>query len=374
MKKLLVPVITAVTMAIAVGCDKTESDTVKAAENKTAAVPETAPAVPEVAPAANATIDPDEIVAEMNGKKLIRKDLEEMVDVFVKKQSIPAEQLNAAKDYFRKGIVREFLFNNMIKDSAAKDGIKISDEEIAAKTKEFDERMKKRSGMTLQKAFESSPLGAEKAKQQFIDMMLIEKYIKTAVIDKIEVTKEEIDKVINDVKEANKKAEEANAKIDGEVKAAEAKIKEIADKLAKGGDFAKLAEEFSACPSGKKGGDLGFFSRGMMVKPFEDAAFSQEIGKVGEPVKTDFGYHLIKVVARNAAVEAKGDQPAKPEQVQASHILIKTPTLQKIKEVPTEEKAKEIAKESKTANQVEAFFNKLKKEAKFTTIFKDIMF
>ena len=60
-----------------------------------------------------------------------------------------------------------------------------------------------------------------------------------------------------------------------------------------GKDFAQAAMEVSLCPSGQNGGDLGYFSRGQMVKEFEDAAFSMEKGQVSNPVKTQFGYHLI---------------------------------------------------------------------------------
>lgn len=59
--------------------------------------------------------------------------------------------------------------------------------------------------------------------------------------------------------------------------------------------FARLAKRFSQCPSGRDGGDLGFFKRGMMVPEFEEAAFGAAIGKVSKPVKTQFGYHLIVV-------------------------------------------------------------------------------
>ena len=63
-------------------------------------------------------------------------------------------------------------------------------------------------------------------------------------------------------------------------------------------EFENLAAQYSLCPSGANGGDLGFFPRGMMVKPFEDAAFNLEIGKVSEPVKTQFGWHLILVTEK----------------------------------------------------------------------------
>ena len=64
--------------------------------------------------------------------------------------------------------------------------------------------------------------------------------------------------------------------------------------------FADLAAKHSLCPSGKKGGDLGEFSRGQMVREFDEVVFSKEIGKPHGPVKTQFGYHLILIESRNA--------------------------------------------------------------------------
>jgi foldase protein PrsA len=72
----------------------------------------------------------------------------------------------------------------------------------------------------------------------------------------------------------------------------------ILERLKKGESFDKLAKELSIDRgSGKRGGDLGFFGRGIMVKPFETASFNLEKNQISEPVKTEFGYHIIKRIA-----------------------------------------------------------------------------
>ncbi len=65
--------------------------------------------------------------------------------------------------------------------------------------------------------------------------------------------------------------------------------------MKQGKSFEELAGEKSLCPSGKKGGNLGWFGRGQMVKEFENAAFSGKKGQVVGPIKTQFGWHIIKI-------------------------------------------------------------------------------
>jgi peptidyl-prolyl cis-trans isomerase C len=76
----------------------------------------------------------------------------------------------------------------------------------------------------------------------------------------------------------------------------ENQARDILSRVNCGESFEELAKKYSDCPSGKKGGDLGWFARGQMVKEFEEACFGGQKGATVGPVKTQFGYHLIKIV------------------------------------------------------------------------------
>jgi len=93
-----------------------------------------------------------------------------------------------------------------------------------------------------------------------------------------------------------------------------------------GSDFGELAKEFSTdTGSGAKGGDLGWFGRGAMVAEFEEAAFSQEIGEISEPIKSEFGYHIIQVLGHE-------DRPLDATQYEESRQTAFTEWLAKVRE------------------------------------------
>ena len=83
------------------------------------------------------------------------------------------------------------------------------------------------------------------------------------------------------------------------------KVKALRSRILAGEDFAAVARESSNCPSRARGGSLGAFTRGVMVPAFEKAAFSQPVGVVGEPVRTEFGWHIILVTKREPARERR---------------------------------------------------------------------
>ncbi|MBP5285535.1 MAG: peptidyl-prolyl cis-trans isomerase [Kiritimatiellae bacterium] len=144
----------------------------------------------------------------------------------------------------------------------------------------------------------------------------------------------EAQKIVDDIKAENEKAaggdEEALKKIN--------ELKAILDGVAeeeKAGKFAELAKEHSACPSSSKGGDLGEFTHGQMVKEFDEVAFSLPVGQISDPVKTQFGYHLVMTTGKTEATEATDDKPAAPEKVRASHILVKVPQTREVPDIDT---------------------------------------
>jgi len=324
------------------------------------------------APAAAATAkDPNEVVASVNGTKYLRKDLDKVVNALISAQNIPAEQLPEAQKYFEQRATYSFIMKTLLLDEAKKQSVAVTDEDRKTQLEKIAEALKAQN-KTVDQYFKESPLGEEAARTELEEGLTIDKLIQKSVLSAISVPEEDVKSAIAEIEKGNAELVERNKGLDAAKAAQKTKIENIKKQLDAGADFAELAKENSDCPSGKNGGDLGEFTRGNMVKPFEDAAFAQEIGKVGDIVETQFGYHLIKVTAKSAAQEASGETPAKPESVTASHILVKIDQPQQPHPVPTAEQVEGQIKQQRSREAVQKYIEDLKAASKIETIFTDL--
>jgi len=278
------------------------------------------------APAADQK-DPNEVLVEVNGQKLTRGALEADVEKIAAAQGdkVPADQQEYMRQMVRNQIAQAFVIENALVAKAKALGYSVTSEERKEREDEFIKAAQGRpdAPKSLDEFAEKFPLGKDRAMKEFEDGILIDKMIK-AEIAKTSTTDftAEANKIIDEIVSNNtaQASAETNALVKIKALKAELESPAVTNVTEK---FAELAKANSACPSKDRGGDLDEFTRGQMVPEFDEVAFTLPVGKVSDPVKTQFGYHLILVTAKIPATEAKGDQPATPEKVRASHILIK---------------------------------------------------
>lgn len=304
-------------------------------------------------------------VLSVNGVVLTRGAIDRDVDAVVKAQGdkIPAEQLDYAKQMIQNQIAQGFIVENVLAVKAKEEGFVVTDADRKAREEEF---LKAVSNMpdapkTLEEYFGKFPLGAERARKEFENGILIDKMIKDASAKQnagADYTAK-AQEIIDNITKANESAvkpEEALAKITAlKAELNATPTEEVATK------FAELAKANSDCPSKERGGDLGEFTHGQMVPEFDKVAFELSEGQVSEPVKTQFGYHLILTTKKIPAVEAQGEDPAEPEKVQASHILVKTGD---VRPVPSTEEVIQYLKKMDEQMFVQGFLMEQIKAAK----------
>ena len=340
----------------------------KPADSKPA--PSAKPA-PAAAAAAEKAKDPNEVVASVNETKYLRKDMDPVVQSLLKSQNVPAEQTEQARKYFEQVLAKNFVERTLALTAAKAEKIEVTEADRKTQLDKLTENLKAQN-KTLADFYKESPLGEAGTRTQMEEGLIIDKLLQKKVLDTIKIEASEIQKVTEEIQKKNAEIAEKNKGLDAANAAKRAKILDLKKQLTAGANFEELAKANSDCPSKEKGGDLGEFTHGQMVKPFEDAAFKQEIGKVGDIVETKFGYHLIKVTAKTPAKEAKGDQPAKPETVTASHILITTEQPQQIQPTPTKDQIESHLKQQKSREAVQKYLESLKASAKIQTIFPEM--
>lgn len=355
----------AATTLLLTGCDKKQDwqgDTAPLSDKTVPVVDMATPAAPT---------NPDEVVASVNDAKLLRKEMDRIVTSLMESQNIPPEHQNEARGHFEERTAQTFIIKSLLLAEAGKQGIATTEEERKEQMDKIAE-MLKQQGKTMDEYLNSSPLGESAARAELEEGMLIDKLLKQEVINKITLAPEEVKEAMDEIVKENAEADEFNKSLETINKEKRAQIEDIKKQLENNGDFAELARNKSDCPSSQKGGELGEFTRGQMVKPFEDVAFSQEVGKVSDIVETQFGYHLIKVTDKKPAQKAKDDAPARPESVSASHILIKTEEAKPTRKMPTSEQMEERLKQRKSRDLIQSYIEGLKASAKIETIFTEM--
>ncbi|CAO3442192.1 peptidylprolyl isomerase [Azospirillum largimobile] len=229
-----------------------------AANAQTPAPATPAPAAP--APAASAPATPaapaDPVVARVNGEELRKSDVSRMVSQLPPQvQQMPIEMIYPA-------VIDQLVSGKLVSSAGYKAGLADSSE-VKDEIKRAEERAVQRAYIQKEIKARITPEATQKAYQDFLKENPAQEEVKAAHI-------------------LVEKEDEAKA---------------IIAQLKKGGDFAKLAKEKSKdAAAAAQGGDLGYFTKDAMVEPFANAAFAMKPGEISkEPVKTQFGYHIIKV-------------------------------------------------------------------------------
>lgn len=252
--------------------------------------------------------DLSKIVAKVGQHEISEAQIQDVMEVFLKRSAgrIPPEQLAEALPGIRERIIEELIMRQIMVDAVAQAGISLSESEFEGIKAELA------SELPPDVSIEAYMAEIGMTSDQLREQMLVRKMVvaKAEAIEK--PTDEEIRAFYDENQEGFAQEETVSAshiliKIDEATDDDAAKtakrerLEALRQELIAGADFADLAEANSDCPSGKNGGDLGPFGRGQMVPEFEDAAFSQPVGSVGEVVTTPFGYHLIKVSEKTDA-------------------------------------------------------------------------
>ena len=253
---------------------------------------------------------PEDKVAVVNGSVITRADFDGEVRRSQQRalkmgKSLSDSQLSKIK----KQVLENLIDRELLYQESQKQGVTVDEAAINEQLRKLKERFS--SEAEFKSALSKRNLSETALRSQFKRGMAIQQFIDKQFVQKITVSDEESRAYYDGKPDRFKQPEQVHAshiliKVDAgadESRKAEArkKLEMIQTRLRKGEDFGVLAKEFSEGPSSVKGGDLGYFRRGQMVKAFEEAAFTLKPGEVSDIVETEFGYHLIKVIDKKPA-------------------------------------------------------------------------
>ncbi|APC47429.1 peptidylprolyl isomerase [Virgibacillus halodenitrificans] len=186
----------------------------------------------------------------------------------------------------------ENVLQEMVTVKVLEDKYDVSDKEVDKELKKMKDQLGDQFEMALQQQ-------GFKDEDQFKEVLRVSLLQEKALADGVDISekemKEKYDRMKTELKAQHILVED------------EETAKEVKKKLDDGGDFAKLAKEYSTDGSAENGGDLGWFSTGQMVPKFEDAVYSMEKGEVSDPVKTEHGYHIIKLNDKREKEDSVGE-------------------------------------------------------------------
>lgn len=286
-----------------------------------AAPPPPAQQPPPQSPASPDANIPANLVVDVNGHKMTQEQLNAEVSkrLLAMKDQIPPDRLQQAKDSIKKRLVDDFVIRNLLMDEVNRQKITATDKDVGEAVDQLKSTLP--PGVTIDELMKRNQVTSEQMHEEIRFGIRINKLVLASTGGKTKPTDKEITSFYQKNKDKFKLPESVHvrhilvAKAAGDDEKTKAEKKAKADDLRKqllgGADFAKTALTSSDCPSKQTGGDLGTFTRGQMVKPFEDAAFSQKKGEIGPVVETDFGYHVIEVLDKNSSKTMNLDGEAK---------------------------------------------------------------
>jgi len=250
----------------------------------------------------------DGAAAIVNGEIIRSEEVDKRLGVY---KNLNQEITDSTKRLVLDQLIDKMLLKQFVKEQ----GIIVSVDEIQAeleKVKFFFESSQNNSGVTLEKILESRGSSIVKLREEIRNTVALSKFLSKEIKDEeMRAFFDSNRDLFNgeEVRASHLLIDTRNLKSEEEIDKARQKIEKLKKEIDNGADFADLAKKNSDCPSSEKGGDLGFFEKkGTMVEPFANAAFLLKVGEVSDPVKTQYGFHLIKVTDRRGGKEVSYDE------------------------------------------------------------------